>query len=1167
MKTLLALAKDSNEIMDIVDSYNQRVKEQYIYGLSGSQKAFLFASLKDRIKKPMVILTTDNSQAERIRMDLKSFLPEERCEIFPSFEILSFDIFSQSREDISKRLSILNQLVRGENIIIIAPVKSVMKRLTPPEIYVTSIFTIHKGKEYRLGEIVNKLIANGYERVSMVERAGQFSVRGGILDLYTDEMDHPARVEFFGDEVDGIRSFEPLSQRSVGDLHQVEVTPASELLVDLESEPEAVERIERSLAVQLKKIKDINIKNSLKDKMHGVIEKIQNNTIDDLNPTILPFYYPDAPTFFSYLPADSIIMLDEPARLQEIVQSRTELLRNSFQISLEKGTALPEQLEVFDSWEGIVHEVKQFPVFLWASLLRKINYFEPDRLHSLLARPLYPYMGNIDTFLHEVRSYQKNNYRLIVASSSEERAEKIHQILQNHGVQSVFVKELAAVPERSQCIITVGNIESGFEFPSMHLAVIVDHEISGKKRAKKRNLSKEFSAFNWQDLKQGDYVVHVNHGIGQYIGLTTLEIENTKKDYLQIQYQDEDRVYVPVEQMGMVQRYIGPDGYKPKMSRLGGAEWQKAKLSAKAAVAEMADELLQIYAAREKAKGYMFSPDTPWQLDFESRFEYQETDDQLKAVEEVKEDMEKLKPMDRLLCGDVGYGKTEVAIRAAFKATMDGKQTGVLVPTTVLAQQHFNTFHSRFQGFPVKIEMLSRFVSEAKQKEVIKGLAQGTVDIVIGTHRLLQKDIAFKNLGLLIVDEEQRFGVRHKEKIKAMKANVDVLTLTATPIPRTLHMALSGIRDMSMIMEPPEDRLPVRTFVLEENEMMVRDVIMQELERGGQIYYIHNKVKTIDRAARKLQKLIPEASIVVGHGQMKEEELERTMIDFIEKEADILVCTTIIETGMDIPNVNTILVENADHFGLSQLYQLRGRVGRSHRQGYCYLMFKKDKVLTEIAEKRLAAIKEFTEFGSGFKIAMKDLEIRGAGNLLGAEQHGHLSAVGFELYCRLLEETVSKAKGETENEQTDPLIDIKVDAYLSDHYIPDGQQKIEMYKKIAALQTEEEIRDIIDEMVDRFGDPPRETQQLLDIIRLKIDAKEVYIDSINQIKGNMKIRFSTVAPFDQEAVAAGIRQYDRRIEIVVSPKPHLSIDVGGMSQKEVITMMKMILRALKTARK
>ena len=1163
MDKLLSLMQASAEFTELLAGIDRQLHGQYVYGLTGSQKTFTISAIRKMTDRPMVIITNDQMQAEKMRKDICVLLPNVNCEIFPTHEILSFEVFSQNRDFLSKRLALLNRIVSGENMIVIAPVKALMKGLVSPLRYRDSLFRIEKGQSCDLSEMSSRLVLQGYERVSMVEKPGQFGIRGGILDIFSDGQEHPTRIEFFGNEVDSMRTFDPLSQRSVSETDYVDIGPASELIIDSPAKQYGVEMIRSSLANQLKKTKQVEKKNTLRGKIERLIDQVSEGAVADLNPTVLPFFTDQTYTLFSYMPEGTVVMIDEATRLQETAENYQALIHETFSNSMTNSTVLPEQLESLIFWEQLAEHMKRFPLILWSSLLRQTTHFSLDRLHSFSARPLYPYMGSIDTLIHEIQSFVQGGYRVILAASTKERAVKLQEILANHDMETLLSPVLEELPDPGKCMVTVGAIETGFEFPLLELAVIVDDEISGRKpKSRSRIRRKDVQSFNWQDLKAGEYVVHVNHGIGKFSGVSVLEIEGVKKDFLIIHYKDQDRVYVPVDQMGMVQRYVGADGHEPKINRLGGADWQKAKLSAKKAVAEMAEELLKLYAVRESVKGFSFSPDTPWQKDFEGRFEYQETDDQLKAVEDVKDDMEKTKPMDRLLCGDVGYGKTEVAIRAAFKAVMDGKQTGVLVPTTVLAQQHFNTFHGRFQGYPVKIEMMSRFVSEAKQKEVIQGLKAGTVDIVIGTHRLLQEDMQFKDLGLLIVDEEQRFGVKHKERIKEMRTNVDVLTLTATPIPRTLHMALSGIRDMSMIMEPPEDRIPVQTFVLEENDTLIRDVIHQEIGRGGQVYYVHNKIKTIERAARKLQRLLPEAEIAIGHGQMKEDELERTMIDFIEKETDILVCTTIIETGMDIPNVNTIIIEDADHFGLSQLYQLRGRVGRSHRQGYCYLLFKRNKVLTEIADKRLEAIKEFTEFGSGFKIAMKDLEIRGAGNLLGSEQHGHLSAVGFEMYCRLLEEAVNEAKGNVEVRIPEPLIDIKVDAYLSDDYIPDSQQKIEIYKKIAISQTEEELRDIIDEMVDRFGDLPIEAEQLLDIIRLKNYAREVFVDSLNHSKDCILIKLSNVSCFDQSKVAEGIRQYDRRLSMVASARPYLSLNVEGMTQKSILRTLKDILRTL-----
>jgi transcription-repair coupling factor (superfamily II helicase) len=1160
MEKLLPILEESSEFQRILQFMKQKPGKQYVTGPFGSQKAFFYAGIRKMTGQPQLIITADSMQAHKVMSALAEFLPEHERIMYPGYEVMGFDILAQSREVLSQRLSVLNGLARGDNLIIIATARSLMTRLVPVKVFNDAQLVIDLGDQYPLDQVLAELVNMGYERSDMVEGKGQFSLRGGILDIFPDGEANPVRIEFFGDAVDSIRSFDSISQRSIQNMDSVLVTPASELILDDEVRTRGIQKMEEEMAHQIRRIREVRQKNELRAKICSLIEKVTAGIELDRASAFLPYFYPESATLLDYLPKDTMVMIDEPARVREASEGAEQILQETYRIALENGRALPGQWGAYVPYAEWMKTLDAYHAWLWSSLLRQIPGAAPDELLSISSRPLYPFQGNIETITNELKVFQKNHYRVIIGVHTLERARNLSLILKDQGFLVREEPVLMGVPQQGHMVVTVSQLDQGYELPELGLAVVTEGEVlfTGKRQRRPKK-KPPTSSLHWKDLAVGEYVVHINHGIGRFLGMKTMQVDQIQKDYLQIQYHGEDRLYVSVEQMGLVQRYVGPQGQEPRLNRLGGGEWTKAKNVVKAAVADMADKLLALYAHRESIPGFSFSKDTVWQNEFEDKFPYEETDDQLRTVEEVKQDMESQRPMDRLLCGDVGYGKTEVAIRAAFKAVMDGKQVGVLVPTTVLAQQHFHTFSSRFAGYPIRIAMLSRFVSPKDTQMTLKGLSNGTVDIVIGTHRILQDDIHFSDLGLLIVDEEQRFGVVHKERLKELRQQVDVLTLTATPIPRTLHMALSGIRDMSTITEPPEDRLPVQTFVLEYDEVLLKDAIIRELDRGGQVYFIHNTVRSIERVAQRLRELIPDAAIAVGHGQMKEDRLEKTMIDFIQGDYDILVCTTIVETGLDIPNVNTIIVDHADRFGLSQLYQLRGRVGRSNRQGYAYFLFKKDKVLTEIAEKRLQAIREFTEFGSGFKISMRDLEIRGAGNLLGSEQSGHLSAVGFELYCQLLDEAVQEARGTPVKVNQEPVIDLRVDAFLTDSYISDSRQKIDIYKKIATCQNESDIQDILDEIGDRFGDIPDTVFHLIEIVRLKLLAKDAKIIAMVQEKERVVLKLSRMSHYNQECAGNVIRHYRKRITLMASTPPQIFISVGDLKQTEMLALLKEFL--------
>ncbi|HLS91251.1 MAG TPA: transcription-repair coupling factor [Limnochordia bacterium] len=1138
-----------------------------ITGLSGSQKSLYVAALADDPPGgrhfPAIVLTATQYQAERWHQDLATLLSDERVLLFPNPETHPHEEVLPDIKVQKERLAALLSLAAGEPVVVVAPVQAVATKLMPPEVFARYRLEIRVGQRLDLAQVVQSLQEMGYERVSKVETPGEFSVRGGILDVFPVTVEEPFRVDLFDDEVDSIRRFEPASQRSKEEVDFLLLGPAREFLFEKERVEEAVEAMTDAAtrqAARLERQGNQEAAAALLDRVAAHVEKIREGIYFEGIEQYKPYFYPRLATLIDYVVKGSVVY-DDPVRLKEHYSAWMKDVSESQALLLEKGRILPSQAKIYAEWAELAEGAPREKVFL-STLDKRVPGLQPDRVVHVQARSPEPFHGKMDRLASTARKWRQERFRVCLVLSTPERGERVVEAFRDEGLDAIYVPHLNGELKAGNVVVTTGALETGAEFPDSKLVVLTDHEVFG--RAKRRRVSTRRAEAaaritDFSDLRVGDYVVHTNHGIGKYLGIETLEIGGVHKDYLVVQYAGEDKLYVPTDQVDLLQRYIGVDSHPPKLNKLGGGEWARVKKRVKESVHEMAEGLLRLYATRETIEGHAFAPDTVWQAQFEDAFPYEETPDQLRAIEEVKRDMERPRPMDRLLCGDVGYGKTEVAIRAAFKAVMDGKQVAVLVPTTILAQQHGRTFEERFEGYPVKIRVLSRFQSQAEQTEILKGLAAGTVDIVIGTHRLLSKDVVFKDLGLVIVDEEQRFGVAQKERLKELRHNVDVLTLTATPIPRTLHMSMIGVRDMSIIETPPEDRFPIRTYVVEYDEDLVREAIMRELGRQGQVYFVYNQVQTIDRMASRLMEIVPEARIAIAHGQMDEDELERVMLDFLHGEYDVLLCSTIIETGMDISNVNTLIVYDADRLGLAQLYQLRGRVGRSNRVAYAYFTYRRDKVLGEDAEKRLQAIKEFTELGSGFKIAMRDLEIRGAGNLLGPEQHGFIASVGFELYCRLLDESIRELKGEVMARPPDPVIDLNINAYISEQYIEDSQQKVEIYKKVAATGALEEVADLEEELVDRFGDPPESVRNLLAVARIKILARQAGVASISMQRDGVSIKLLTGLSLPREAVSL-TRQYRGRV--IVLPRNGLKIRTRGLSEPELVGIIEDVLKDL-----
>ncbi|HEY3314723.1 MAG TPA: transcription-repair coupling factor [Bacillota bacterium] len=1152
--------KEFNRVRTALD---EGARQQLVYGLTGSQKAYFLAEMARATERPLFVLVSHLTQAERLKDDLATLLGGREVDVFPAVEILPYQVVAHSPELFADRLRVLWRLGGGGSPIVIAPVGAVLPRLMPRERFNTLGVDLKWGDRLDLDLVVESLAAMAYERVDVVEGKGQFSVRGGIVDLFSPVSDQPWRVEFFDDEIDSIRLFDPVSQRSLTNLQSIRVTPAREMIFPEGGRDEALKAIRRELEASLRRLTKADLgkpAQALRERVEAHLERLENAGDEGLE-SYAPFFFPHLETIIDYLPPRAVVVLDDPLRIKEAADESERVVAEMYGSSLERGEALPTQAAVYQGYDDFWARAKERPVIYLSLLLRKFPAAEPDNLVAVEARPGPSFQGQREAFVAEAKRYAARNDRVVLVASTVERAQRLASIIREEGLPAQ-TEEAWTIPEPARFAAVVGSLETGFEFPAIGLVVLTDDDIFGrvKRRTKPRTAREGLRLASYQDLKIGDYVVHVSHGIGRYLGLRTLEIQGKNRDYLYVQYAGEDRLYVPTDQIDLVQKYIGAEGQEPKVYKLGGMDWAKVKNRVKASVRQMAEELLRLYAVRQATPGHAFGPDTVWQHEFEEAFRFEETPDQLQATAEIKADMEKPQPMERLLCGDVGYGKTEVAIRAAFKAVMDGKQVAVLVPTTILAAQHFNTFRDRFAGYPVKIELLSRFRSAAEQKKAAAAARKGAADVVIGTHRLLSEDVHFKDLGLLIIDEEQRFGVAHKERLKKLKETVDVLVLSATPIPRTMHMAMIGIRDMSVIETPPEDRYPVQTYVVEYSDELVREAIQRELDRGGQVYYVHNRVQTIDRVAARIQRLVPEARVAVGHGQMNEDDLERIMLDFMNGEEDVLACTSIIENGLDISNVNTLVVEESDHLGLAQLYQLRGRVGRSNRLAYAYFTYRRDKVITETAEKRLEAIKEFTEFGSGFKIALRDMEIRGAGNILGPEQHGHILSVGFDLYAQMLEEAVLELRGEKRPEVIEPSIELPIDAYVDDGYVPDSRQKIELYKKISVVEDQGDADEILDEVRDRFGDPPQAVQNLLGVARIKALAKKLGVVAVVQQKGIVQIKFGPMRRLSLDSLSdLSLKHRDR---IVLSPQkaaPVLLIKVQGLEEGRLLEAVEGVL--------
>lgn len=1084
-----------------------------VTGLSPSAKATIIAEKYQQHNQQLLLVTNNLYQADKIETDLLQYVDAEELYKYPVQDIMTEEFSTQSPQLMSERVRTLTALAQGKKGLFIVPLNGFKKWLTPVSMWKDHQMTLNVGDDIDVDELLNKLVNMGYRRESVVSHIGEFSLRGGIIDIFP-LIGQPVRIELFDTEIDSIRDFDVETQRSNETIETVDITTASDYIITDEVIQHLQQQLQRAYEDTRPKI-DKSARNDLKETYESF--KLFESTFFDhqLLRRLVAFMYEQPSTIIDYFQQDAIIAVDEYNRIKETEETLTVEVDDFISNLIESGNGFIGQS--FMKYEGFETLLESYPT-AYFTLFTSTMPVKLNHIIKFSCKPVQQFYGQYDIMRSEFQRFIHHGYHIVILVETETKIERVQSMLNEMHIPTVTNVQHAT--SSGQAIVTEGSLSEGFELPYMQLVVVTERELFKTKQKKQRKRTKTISNAekikSYQDLNVGDYVVHVHHGVGRYLGVETLEVGQTHRDYIKLQYKGTDQLFVPVDQMDQVQKYVASEDKTPKLNKLGGSEWKKTKAKVQQSVEDIAEELMELYKEREMAEGYQFGEDTAEQTTFELDFPYELTPDQAKSLEEIKSDMQRSRPMDRLLCGDVGYGKTEVAVRAAFKAVMEGKQVAFLVPTTILAQQHYETLIERMQDFPVEIQLMSRFRTPKEVKQTKENLKTGFVDIVVGTHKLLGKDIEYKDLGLLIVDEEQRFGVRHKERIKTLKHNVDVLTLTATPIPRTLHMSMLGVRDLSVIETPPENRFPVQTYVLEQNSNFIKEALERELSRDGQVFYLYNKVQSIYEKREQLQMLMPDANIAVAHGQMTERDLEETMLSFINHEYDILVTTTIIETGVDVPNANTLIIEDADRFGLSQLYQLRGRVGRSSRIGYAYFLHPANKVLNETAENRLQAIKEFTELGSGFKIAMRDLNIRGAGNLLGKQQHGFIDTVGFDLYSQMLEEAVNEKRGikEEEPEVPDVEIDLNLDAYLPTEYIANEQAKIEIYKKLRQIENEEQLFDIKDELIDRFNDYPVEVARLLDIVEIKIYALHGGVTLIKDQGKTINIQLSVKATED-----------------------------------------------------
>ncbi len=1168
MKTFIAPLAELKEFNDIRENIKMNALPVQVTGCIDSQKCHLIHGLGDEFKY-RVIVTYNDLKAKEIYEDYRLY--DKEVLIYPAKDIIFYSADIHGNAIVRDRLKVLRRLIEKKPATIIVSLDGGMDRLLPLPSIKERVITIDSSSVIKLQELSAALIHLGYERQGQVEAPGDFSIRGGIVDIFPLTEDAPYRIELWGDEIDSIRTFDVSSQRSIEQVERVVIYPAAEIIPDEKCIKAGLKRIEEEEKKYVKSLRD-EFKTEEAARIHQIIAEFKEN-LEAFQGSValesyISYFYEQTVSFFQYFDSeDTIFFLDEPGRLVE----RGEVVETEFREGMigriEKGYILPGQMNVIYSYREVMGLLATKNSILISTMEVKNNFYAPKKKYDFTVQTVSSYHKNFDVLIKDLERWKKNKYRVILLSGSRTRAMRLSEDLREYNLNAFYSEDMDRVLQNGEILVAYGNLRRGFEYPLIKLVVISESDIFGteKKKKRKKPAYEGNKIASFTELTPGDYVVHENHGLGIYKGIEKIEVDKVTKDYIKIEYGGGGVLYILATGLDVIQKYSGSEGRKPKLNKLNSIEWKNTKARVRGAVREVAKDLVELYAQRQQKVGFQFGPDTVWQREFEEAFPYEETQDQLDAIAAAKRDMESTRVMDRLVCGDVGYGKTEIAIRAAFKAVSDGKQVVILVPTTILAQQHYNTFVQRMMDFPVSVDVMSRFKTAAEQKRTLERLRKGSLDIIIGTHRVLSADVKFKNLGLLIVDEEQRFGVGHKEKIKQLKKDIDVLTLTATPIPRTLHMSLVGIRDMSVLDEPPIDRLPIQTYVLEHNDEIIREAVTRELARGGQVYYVFNRVNGIDEVANTVARLVPDANVAFAHGQMNEHTLEKIMFEFISGEIDVLVSTTIIETGLDISNVNTMIIDDADRLGLSQLYQLRGRVGRSNRTSYAFLMYRRDKMLKEIAEKRLHAIKEFTELGSGFKIAMRDLEIRGAGNLLGAEQSGHMEAVGYDLYCKMLNEAVKSMKGEVlEEDAFETTVDMDMDAYIPATYIKNEVQKLDIYKRIAEIENEEEMMDMQEELVDRFGDMPNAVNNLLNIALLKSVCHSLYIAGVVHKGNEVKLMMYPKAKLAVNRIPELVAGYKNNLKFVPQANPYFEFTLPASPKGKLdnLTVFECLMKLL-----
>ena len=1141
MKPLLSALNDIPEYRSLLAAIDNGACPAAFSGLSAVHRAHFAAGIRQELNHPVVVVCADEGEAERMARDLAA-LSGEAVRTLSAREFTFHNAAVVSRQYEHRRLSTLRALAAGECPLLVCTVESILQRTIPKTLLTQAAQVLRMGERHDLGELAGTLAAAGYTRCEQVEGVGQFALRGGILDFFSPAHPKPVRVEFFGDEIDAMGLFDPDTQRRIENLGAAEILPAAEVLPQFT--PGGYGGLLEGLDRLISQAKRRKGNETLVQTLEEDRERLAASTAFPAMDRYIALIYPVMATAADYFPEDAVVVLSESPRVAERGKSYLWQLGEDAKALMERGELAGELADFARTFEELTEVLADWPVCYLDAFTSSRYPQRPRTLLNLLTKQLPSYGASLETAVSDLAHYVSDGFRTVVLVSSEQRALNLQALLREQKMTTAVDFQLHELPGYGKAVIAVGGLTAGMEYPVGRFAVLTEGQsLLGKKRRSKPVTNRQ-KLGSYADLSPGDLVVHEHHGVGRFLEMTKMTVDGVQKDYVKIAYAGADVLYVPATQLDLVSKYIGSgeDAQETrKLSRLGGTDWEKAKTRAKKAVKDLAKGLIQLYAERQRQPGFAFSPDSPWMKEFEDEFEYAETDDQLRCIAEIKQDMEQARPMDRLLCGDVGYGKTEVAFRAIMKCVLDGKQAAILVPTTVLARQHYLTAKQRFAKYPVEIDVVSRFRTQTQMKDTLRRLEQGGIDLLIGTHRLFQKDVKFKDLGLLVIDEEQRFGVQHKEKLKELSKQVDVLTLSATPIPRTLNMALSGIRDMSTLEEPPMDRQPVQTYVLEHDWGVLSDAMRRELERGGQVYYLHNRVETITCTAARIKEMLGEdVAVAVAHGKMSQEELNDVMTRMSDGEVDVLVCTTIIETGIDIANANTLIIEDADHMGLAQLHQIRGRVGRSTRRAYAYLTYRRGKVLTEVASKRLGAIREFAEFGSGFKIAMRDLEIRGAGNVLGPEQSGFLLSVGYDMYLKLLEEAVLEERGEKPERPTECAADLSVAASIPDRYVPSPEQRMDLYRRIAAIRSEADADDVMDELIDRYGDPPRTVNNLISVALLRADAARNGISQIDQKGANLNFYLDQ---FDLQRVSAlcGLEKYRSRLLFSAGERPYLAL--------------------------